>query len=392
MEVNENNIANLFLEGLQFPTIWKYQLHILKYAKDDAVKTQVYTALKSYLVSIGNMSHLSFIERIHEGNQRIGLLYRNIDEEQDLEAKFLKREVDIYRLKEKEADFSVTASAQTRQLRFWNAIMSYKRDTRLRSSNSAADKYYEQRATLHMILGDLRKAYVLAKKAKHYELMIALSFLECDYRNIINLFEDVCMQIENTPITVITNFELFYLIGFSFLASWNFRKDDNELFEEFISYLEGDKYKILKNILLNFQKHQYKAVIEEFNSLSIMGYISMYIQPSFNSLKNQVNQNVVAHLLSSYVSMNVADIKEQTGLSAIELPDIICECIFNDKLCGRYDYVARKYVADPDEQEVEGQNILDNCDIIKSMVEVGVWKGEIYKKLQYYLKEKEKDA
>ncbi|EAY18462.1 hypothetical protein TVAG_083150 [Trichomonas vaginalis G3] len=361
----------------------------MKNSKEEATKTQVYVALKSYLASIGNISHLSFIERLYEGNYRGPLINRNLEEENDLETKSLRREVDIYRLKEKEVDYSVTASAQTRQLRFWNAIQSYKRDIRIRSSASSSDKYYEQRAVLHMILGEFRKSYVLAKKANNYELMTVLSFMNSEFRNIIEILDDVIMQIENTPITVVTHMELFYIIGFSFLASWDLKKDDNELFEEFMSCLEDEKDKPLRDLMMNFKNHQYKAVIEGFNSMSPMGYISMYMQPSFSRLKNEINKNIVSHLLSSYVSMAVSEIKENTGISAIELPEIICECISTNKLSGKYDYVERKFQASQNDEIIEEQEIIDNSIIVKSMIEVGYWKSELFERMRKVINSKE---
>ena len=380
--MNESFFAKEFLDDLSHPMFWKYRMYVLNKSKEEITKTQVFTSLKEYLTSIGNFSQTSFLEKVKQKDYTGPIIYRNLKEEQQLEQKSLNRETAIYKRQEKEIDYSVTASAQVRQLKFWNALQNYKRDIRIRSSQSKCDKYYEQRAQLHLVLDEYRKAYCLAKKAEAYELMVVLSFVHSEFRNVINLFEDVVMQIENTPVTVVTRFELFLMIGFSFLAKWNFYEDDNEIFNEFMTYIEEDKkYENLKQSLIKFKERKFVECLNSFNEIGKFSYLSVYMNISWNDLISEIHKNIVAHCVMPYYSLTFQEISQQTSLSRLDLPLILSEAIGDGLISGRVDICDKTFIAKPRENPKKQKEILDCALNLKTMIEVGLWKLDTSRQL-----------
>ena len=385
--MNESIFANELLENLSLPMLWKYRMFVLNKSKEEITKTQVFLSLKEYLASIGNFSQTSFIEKVRQKDYNGPIIYRNAKEEQQLEQKSLNREIAIYKRYEKEIDYSVTASAQVRQLKFWNALQNYKRDIRLRSSKSKCDKYYEQRAQLHLVLDEYRKAFCLARKASSYELIVVTSFVESDFRKVIELFEDAVMQIENTPVTAVTRFELMHMIGFSFLAKWNFNEDDNELFDEFMSYIsEEKKYENLKNSLIQFKERKYVEALKSFNEIGKFYYISVYMSISWNDLIAEIHKNVVAHCVRPYYTLSIQEISQQTGLSRIDLPMILSEAIGDGLISGKVDICAKTYTSSPRENPKQQKEIVDSAENLIAMVKVGFWKLDASKQIQKNMK------
>jgi hypothetical protein len=378
--MDESAFAKNILEGVEHPMQWKYRMHILRAAHEDTTRKQIFAELRDYLVSIGNMSQMSFIENVEQPDYDGPIIYRNYEEEQEIEEKSSQREANIYKRKEKEIDYSVTAEAQVKQLKFWNAYQSYKRDIRIRSNHSTQDKYYEKRAALLLLLDEYRKAYCIAKKAEAYELMTVLSFVQGDFRNVISLFDNVTMHISSTPVTVVSRYELFHMIGFSFLANWDFYGKNNELFDELMSFLEADgKYINLMNALVSFSKREYKDCLKSFQELSMLGYLSLYICVSWRALVANINKNIAAHCVTPYSTMTIMEINAQTGLSSIDLPLILAEAIGDGYVSGRVDVVDNVFIAKPGETFRSDRKIIDAAENLKTMINEGLWKVEVYK-------------
>ena len=387
--MNESSFTKELIEDLSHPMLWKYRMHVLNKAREDSTKLQIFASLKDYLISIGNFSMTPFLEKVRQRDYTGPLIYRNTQEELQLEQKSLNRETAIYKRQEKEVDYSVTASAQIRQLKFWNALQNYKRDIRLRSSQSTIDKYYEQRAILHLILDEYRKAYSLAKKADAYELMVVISFIQSDFRNVLKLFEHVVMQIENTPITIVSRFELFLMIGLSFLAKWNFYEDNNEIFDEYMTYIEGDKkYDLLVQTLKQFRKKQFVDSLKSFKEISNFSYLSLYMSISWSDLVAEINKNTAAHCVLPYSSISFDEIHQQTGLSKLEMPLILSEAIADGIISGRIDVCAKIFTATGRENEKQQQQIKDAVENLKTMIQEGLWKADTYKKIKKITKQR----
>jgi len=333
--MNTEGTVTLLVEGVQYPFLWKYFVLFVNRIQNNMITTYFENLMKDYLVSIGDYSREEFISRI-KGNLNIkSLVYRNNEEEIEIEKAMDKAEESMVKNPDLRFDFSVTASAQMRQLRFWNALQSYKRDVKLRGKSSHLGKYYIERCLLCIHLENWRKALIYANKSDNAILKCAVNFHEKKFRVVFDMYQEIISQIGWQSIDFISKFEVFCIFGLSALAS----AQPHELYivESFLTFIDNTVFNSIKEPLTSFTRCEYNSILPALSELNLLYSLSPFFNGVQSNLEQEIKKNIIRSTISSYSNISIPKISSITGLDNNSVVLLACENINEGLLNAKVD-------------------------------------------------------
>ncbi|KAK8893901.1 hypothetical protein M9Y10_022330 [Tritrichomonas musculus] len=373
---DEENVIESFLQNVIHPVSCRYTIHLIANVSNIKSKIYLIDQMKKELKYHDRIGFASYIDRLSNKNYNGPTIYRDFIEERLTEQRSTILEKSGTKMLNSTINFAATAVAQTDNFYFWNAIQSYKRDTRVNNKSH----FYEQRACLHICLDEWTKAYALSKKSQNPEYISVIGFSFGNFDIVLQNLDSLFLLIRQRKTSIVSVFELLHMIVFSFLCCFDFTLGENPKLDILLMFLQEENLIKPKIALQNFLQSHYKNAIDWIDSLENFTSLSLYMCFSFSMVQDAIRVNALVHFCYPFSSIKISVISDQFNIDEDRAEEMIQKACLNHKLNCKIDYVDKTLKRLPKSQEShEKQNILRQSRTTTIKLNEFLWKLKMQK-------------